>query len=211
MEWMDTTHVGDESVEQDRLADAAWERRLDAVRWVFTAVVVAVVAVSVTVVVWRVDSERGAASAQTGTPPPSAEDEQRKGRAAVDENDPVSLLRTWDAERAAAWRTGDVEALQALYVAGAAAGEEDVRRLAQWSERGWGVDGAAPQLVSVREVRGGSRERVLDVVDRLVGATAVRGEERVRLPDTQARGRRITVRMHEGRWLVAQVDDRPLT
>src|SRR5690349_3115068 len=44
----------------------------------------------------------------------------------------LTVLRDWDRGRAAAWRTGDADALRRLYTAGSEAGARDVAMLRRW-------------------------------------------------------------------------------
>lgn len=178
------------------------ERRLDVARWVFTAVVVAVVALSATVVVGRIDQ-------------PSASGKATAGKAAPAPDDHVTVLRDWDRARAEAWADGDPEALAELYTPRSRAGREDVRRLKAWTERGWTVHGVAPQLIDVRAEQSTPDELVVLVVDRLVAATAHQDGERIRIPDGAERTRRLTLRRggaggDGGRWRVATVVDVPV-
>ena len=122
----------------------------------------------------------------------------------------TAIVRAWDAQRAQAWRTGDVEAVQALYVAGAEEGRRDVEALSRWVAAGWSVQDLAPST-RVLDVQECSKRRcVVDVDERLSGAMAVRGGERVALPEAGPQRRRITYERREAGegWQVASA--RPL-
>jgi hypothetical protein len=119
----------------------------------------------------------------------------------------VAILRAWDTKRAAAYETGDVTALRALYAEGSTAGRRDVRLLLRYAARGLRVSGLETQLLAVR-VRGGTDRAgrlVLEVTDRVAGAVAVRGSTRVPLPVGAARDRVVTLMEREGRWVVTSV------
>jgi hypothetical protein len=119
----------------------------------------------------------------------------------------VAILRAWDTRRAAAYETGDVPSLRALYARGSTAGRRDVRLLRRYAARGLRVSGLETQLLAVRVTGGSDRagRLVLEVTDRVAGADAVRGSTRVPLPAGAARGRVVTLREREGRWVVTTV------
>ncbi len=116
----------------------------------------------------------------------------------------AGVLRAWDRRRARAWAEGDVRALRTLYVD--RAGVADVRLLRRYADRGYRVEGLTTQLLAVDVLEQRRGRWLLRVTDRLAGAVAVRGAERVPLPrdgvDTHVVA---LVRGAEGRWRVAEV------
>lgn len=119
----------------------------------------------------------------------------------------LAVLRRWDRRRAAAWSAGDVAALHRLYLPGSAAGERDASALRAWTGRGLRVRRLDVQVLAVRVVRRTRGTLVLRVTDRVVGATAVGGGRRVRLPEDAASTRVLRLVRRDGRWLVASVRD----
>lgn len=118
----------------------------------------------------------------------------------------MRALHRWDTRRAQAYAAGSPAALSSLYVRGSVAGRADVVLLDRYRRRGVRVVGLRSQLLSVR-VLDGHRDRLrLRVVDRVVGAFAVRGPHRVHLPLDRPSVRTITlVRRGSPRWRVAAV------
>jgi hypothetical protein len=116
----------------------------------------------------------------------------------------VRVLRTWDRARAAAYATGSVRSLRALYLAGA--GEADVRMLRSYLRRGYRVEGLRMQLLAVDVLRHRPGTWSLRVTDRVAGAAAVGYGERVALPRDRASTHRIELRRdRSGAWRVARV------
>ncbi len=117
----------------------------------------------------------------------------------------LAVLRDWDRARAAAWASGDLAALGALYVPGAAAGRADVAMLRKWTERGLRVEGMEMQVLEIALHSQGARRLVLVVRDRLVGAVAVRpgGDDRIALPRDGASTRRLVFVKPGDQWLLA--------
>ena len=114
----------------------------------------------------------------------------------------AAVLRAWDEQRARAWAEGDTDALRDLYVDGA--GASDVRLLRRYAERGYRVEGMTTQLLAVDVLASTPVRWRLRVTDRLAGAVAVRGHERLRLPLDRADTHVITLVLGEdGRWRVA--------
>jgi hypothetical protein len=157
-------------------------------------VTVALASVATTVVGLRRDPAPQTAPASD---PPSAAEPRPEVEAAA-------VLGAWDADRAAAWASGDVRRLCSLYVAGSVAGERDVARLRRWLERGLVVEGLRTQVLSLREVRRSADRWVLAVTDRVVGGV-VRGVTSQPLPADAATTRTVTMRLVGDRWLVASV------
>jgi hypothetical protein len=117
----------------------------------------------------------------------------------------AALLREWDAGRASAWAAGDLTALRALYLPGSAAGRHDRAMLRGYLRRGLSVQGMSTQVLSLRVARHTPDRIVLVVTDRLVGATAVGGGQRVALPRDDPTTRRVTLRRSGGAWRVDEV------
>lgn len=124
----------------------------------------------------------------------------------------MRVLHRWDDRRAAAYRAGNERRLRSLYVSGSSAGEADVRLLLGYRARGFTVAGMETQVLAL-DVLGSRRGRLeVRVDDRVVGAVAVRGAERLRLPRDAATTRVVVlVRSGGGRWRVSAVRDAPGT
>ena len=136
---------------------------------------------------------------------PTAPPERGTTVARPDAGPALAALRSWDAGRARAWASGDVDALRSLFTAGSAAGLSDVAMLRRWRERGLRVEGMETQVLAAR-VAGRSRDRlVLVVTDRLASAVAVGPGRRVGLPSDGVTTRRVTLRLVDGAWRVASV------
>ena len=119
----------------------------------------------------------------------------------------AAVLAAWDAQRAAAWASGDVRRLRKLYVADSAAGKRDAARLREWTNRGAVVTGMRTQLLEVRTTDESARRLDLVVTDRLVGAEArIRGD-RIRLPAQTPQTYQVRLVRRGGRWLVARVSE----
>lgn len=119
----------------------------------------------------------------------------------------LALLREWDRARADVWRSGDPDALRALYVPGSATGRADRAVLAAYAERGLRVTGMRMQRAEVSLASATADRVVLLVTDRLVGATAVGRRARVRLPRDGWSRRRIVMVRVAGDWRVSEVRD----
>ena len=115
------------------------------------------------------------------------------------------VLREWDASRARAWATGDLEALRGLYTDEAEAGLADRAMLRRWIDRGLVVESLQTQVRGATVVTRSPRRLVIVVTDRVAGGHAVRGARRVALPRDRWSTRRIILKRVEGRWLVADV------
>ncbi len=126
-----------------------------------------------------------------------------------------AVLAAWDRSRAAAYATGDLATLRGLYVPEATAGRRDVRVLRAYVERGLVVRDLELQRSEVGVLVATDRRLVVELRERLAGATAVaaRAEAReatgVSLPRSRARQRVVTlVRSGPGSgsgWQVASV------
>lgn len=125
--------------------------------------------------------------------------------APVHQDPAVRVLHAWDVRRARAWAHGDTRALRRLYASGSRAGRADVAMLRAWLARGLRVREMRMQVVAAA-VRVRDRSRVVvDVTDRLVGATTVAAGRRVPLPrDVPSRHTVVLVRV-AGAWVVRAV------
>lgn len=118
-------------------------------------------------------------------------------------NEPTAreVLATWDASRSEAWAAGDVRRLRSLYTPGSVAGLHDVAMLRQWRDRGLVVAGLRMQVLSLREISRTDDRLVLEVVDRVVGATAG-GQS---LPRDGPTAHTVVLQQVDGTWLVSAV------
>ena len=135
------------------------------------------------------------------------------GRPAAPEADrtgPITVLRAWDRERAAAWRDGDVRALGRLYTPGSPAGRADREMLRSYLARGLRVTGLRMQVASAEVRRADDGRVVMVVTDRLAGTAVATGPDGAHpLPrDRWSRRRVVLVRAGE-RWRVASVTGQP--
>ena len=119
--------------------------------------------------------------------------------------EPLTVLRAWDARRAAAWQRGDADELAALYTVDSAAGRADRALLAAYAERGLRVTGLRMQRAAV-EVRAAAEDRlVLVVTDRVVAARAVGPRGTVSLPRDAWSTRTVVLVRGSGGWQAAEV------
>lgn len=118
----------------------------------------------------------------------------------------AEVLRSWDAQRSAAYASGSVRMLRDLYVTGSRAGRSDVRVLRAWTTRGLRVEGMRTQVLGLRVLARGPDRLLLRVTDRLVAAEAVGGAGTTPLPRDRADTRVLTLRRgSDGAWRVAAV------
>ena len=131
----------------------------------------------------------------------------RRPTAAVPTDLPAAeVLRSWDAQRSAAYAAGSVPMLRDLYVTGSRAGRSDVRLLRRWTGRGLRVEGMRTQVLGMQVLSRGDDRLVLRVTDRLVAATAVGAAGTTPLPRDRADTRVLTLRRgSDGAWRVAAV------
>jgi methyl coenzyme M reductase beta subunit len=118
--------------------------------------------------------------------------------------DAIAVLRAWDQRRAAAWASGDPEAVSALYVAGSAAGRADRSFLAAYAARGLHVDGLAMQVLAVDVVTATVDRLVLRVTDRVATGLAVGRGSRIPLPRDEPSTWRVVMVRDGATWLVAR-------
>lgn len=124
----------------------------------------------------------------------------------------LAVLHAWDVRRAAAWATGDPDALARLYTARSAAGAADLAMLRRYTDRGLVVRDLRTQLLRARILTIRPRRLELEVTDRLAGAVAVRaGEPRSarRLPATAPSTHLLVLRRPAEDWVVARVSAAP--
>jgi hypothetical protein len=160
------------------------------------AVLVTVAMASVAATVMGLRRDPAPQVAMASDPPSVAEPRPEIEAAAV--------LAAWDADRAAAWASGDVRRLRSLYTPGSVAGNRDVAMLRRWLDRGLVVEGLRTQVLSLHEVRRASDQWVLSVTDRVVDGVA-RGDTTRRLPTDAPTTRTVTLRLVGGRWVVSSV------
>jgi hypothetical protein len=116
----------------------------------------------------------------------------------------VEVLREWDEARAAAYASGSVRALRALYVG--TSGASDVRLLRSYLRRDYRVEGMRMQLIAVTVLDRGDRALRLRVTDRLQGAVAVRAGREEALPRDRASTRVVRLsKGADGSWRVVSV------
>lgn len=113
----------------------------------------------------------------------------------------LRVLTGWDRLRAAAYASGDVAALRALYVPGSATGRRDVQVLRAYADRGLVVRGMRMQVLACDVISTGPRRIRVVVTDRLQGAV-VGG---IRLPVDRASRRVVTFVRRDDLWVVAEV------
>lgn len=124
------------------------------------------------------------------------------------ESSALRVLHSWDHRRAAAYAVGSTAALRDLYVPGSGAGVADLRMLRSYRARAIRVTGMRMQVLALAVLESRPGRRRVRVTDRLVGAVAVRGHRRLRLPRDQASARVVTlVRGADRRWRVTSVTD----
>jgi len=169
------------------------------------ALVLATAGVVLAVVVVRV-GDRSPTFSGAGPAPVAARPEGDRTRST--ERRALRVLHAWDDRRAGAYRSGSGPTLRSLYATGASAGDADVRLLRSYRLRGFTVAGMRTQVLSL-EVLSSGRDRLrVRVDDRIVGAVAVRGAERLRLPRDTASTRVLTfARSGAGAWRVSAVRD----
>ena len=121
----------------------------------------------------------------------------------------LRVLSGWDRQRAAAYASGDVAALRALYVPGSGTGRQDAAVLRAYADRGLVVRGLRMQVLACDISYSGPGRIRLVVTDRVQGAVVVRGAARdptaIRLPSDRPSRRVVTFVRRAGRWLVAEV------
>lgn len=124
----------------------------------------------------------------------------------------VQVLERWDRQRAAAYSSGDLTRLRALYHPGSRTGRADEMVLAAWSRRGLRVHDLRMQLLAY-DVGEQSAHRIeLTVTDRMHRAVALGPRPcarcppvRARLPAGQAKRRTITFLRCGGGWVIDEV------
>ena len=156
-------------------------------------VVVALGSVGVTVVGLHRDPEPLTAA----DPPPAVGLRPEIGAAEV--------LASWDAERAAAWASGDVRRLRSLYTPGSVAGRRDAGMLRRWLQRGFVVRDLRTQVLALSEVSHSGDRWVLTVTDRVAGGVADARETHAHLPADMPTTRTVTMRRFGETWLVSAV------
>jgi hypothetical protein len=132
--------------------------------------------------------------------------------------DPVrraaEVLHAWDAERSAAYASGDPAALRRLYLPRSRAAARDVRTLRAYAARGLAVRGLQTQVLSLQVLAAGRDRLMLEVTDRLVGGRAIAhkaGTEApwgagLALPRDGPTTRVLVLRTWEGEWRMGTVE-----
>jgi hypothetical protein len=123
----------------------------------------------------------------------------------ADRTGPIAVLRAWDRDRAAAWRAGDVRALERLYVPGSRVGAADRAMLASYADRGLRVTGMRMQVAAARVLQSDDERIVLVVTDRLASAEARSPDGVVPLPVDRWSSRRVVLVRTGQRWRVTRV------
>lgn len=118
------------------------------------------------------------------------------------------VLDAIDGRRQRAWHRGDPSALARVFVAGSAELTADRRALVSYVRRGLHVDGVATSYRVMAVKRVGAGSAALLVVDRLGQAVARddSGHHAV-LPTDRPSRQRISLRLIDGVWLIASVQD----
>jgi len=118
----------------------------------------------------------------------------------------LGVLHAWDARRAAAWATGDVDGLAALYTSGSTAGAGDVALLRRYRSRGLVVRDLGMQVLRARVIVDRPRLVELEVSERLSSAVAFEPSVGSRpLPRDRATTHRLVLRRVDGTWRMARV------
>ena len=121
----------------------------------------------------------------------------------------LRVLSWWDGQRAAAYASGDVAALRALYVPGSSTGRRDTEVLRAYADRGLVVRGLRMQVLACDVTHSGPGRIRLVVTDRVRGAVvaglAARDPRAIGLPSDRPSTRLVTFVRRSGRWVVAEV------
>jgi hypothetical protein len=154
-------------------------------------------AVGVALALTAAAAARSAGPEGTAVGPSAATDEPARWTA---------VLQTLDAERARAWRSGDVSALRRVYTAGSPALRADRRMLAAYQARGLRPSGVRLEFASVEVSSAGPHRVTLQAVDRLrqMHIRAADGSVTA-LPGDEPTSHTIVLREVDGRWLIASV------
>lgn len=118
------------------------------------------------------------------------------------------VLGRWDRRRAAAYTTGDVAALRALYLPRRRVAEADASLLRSYVERGLTVRGVVPQVVEVAVVHQAPARLRLRVRERLPPTQVRSTEERRALPPGGLHVHEVTLVRRATGWKVAAVASR---
>ena len=122
----------------------------------------------------------------------------------------LSVLHDWDVRRAAAWASGDVEALAALYTTGSTSGAGDVAMLRRYRSRGLVVRDLAMQVLRARVLVDRPRLVEVEVTERLSSAVAYEPAVGSQvLPRARAATHRLLLRRVGGTWRMARVSVLP--
>ena len=156
-----------------------------------------------------VDREPSSAATGAATGAAAAGDPSERTGAAAPEVRWAEVLAALDAERSAAFDTGDVERLADVYATGSPAGRRDRHQLQELQRAGLRAEGLRLDVrrVTEQEDRGTERQVRLRVVDvlrrhRLVDGAGAVVEHR---PGRTARTWWVTLALEDGRWRVYDV------
>lgn len=122
------------------------------------------------------------------------------------ESEQLRILHDWDRQRAHAWAEADRAALARLYRPGSDAGSRDLALLDSYRARGFRVVDLRMQITAIRTLVRRPRLLRIEVVDRLAGAVAIRGQERHPLPSVLPSRRMLTLQRVDGRWVMVRVE-----
>ncbi len=131
------------------------------------------------------------------------------GRPAELETGAIGVLEGWDRRRSAAYAAGSATRLHRLYVPGSRAADVDVDLLRRYLRRGFHVRGMRTQVLAVSVLGHRPGRWRVHVVDRVVGAVATGGGQRVRLPQGRAGGYVLTLVREAGIWRMASTRRTP--
>lgn len=123
--------------------------------------------------------------------------------------DALAVLRRWDVRRAAAWSVGDPAALARLYAHGSRTGARDVGDLRRWVRRGLRVVGLHQQVTAVRVTHHDPGRIVIVLTERTVDGVAVVARRRTAVPASTWATHRVSLRLSQDRWRVAEVRTQP--
>lgn len=150
------------------------------------------------------DREAGGLPVAATDPPPG---DDVAGRTTAAQDDPRSVLRSWDRRRSRAWATADPAALADLYTPRSVAGARDLAMLERWRDRGLRVTGLDTQVLDLQALEREPRRLVLRVEDRVSSAVARGVGGAVLLPADDTQTRTVTLVRTDRVWRVAAVGD----
>ena len=123
--------------------------------------------------------------------------------------DALTVLRRWDVRRAAAWSAGDPAALARLFVHRSRTGAREVGELRRWVRRGLRVVGLHQQVTAARVTDHDPGRIVVVVTERTVDGVAVGARRRTAVPASAWATHRVSLRLSQDGWRVAEVRVQP--